>query len=420
MILFSLSLNLFAQTDYPWEDISPMPEARANNAVCAAPVFNTKYIYSFAGIDTTKVYSGISNRSWRMDVNTQVWEEIDPLPETNTKIAAGASYVNGKIYIIGGYTVTASSNEISSPKIHIYDPTLNFYEEDGADIPVPIDDHVQLVYNDSLIYVITGWSNSGNVGNVQVYDTYNNAWLEATELPPSADYRVFGGSGELIGDTIYYAGGARFGNNFPLGMWFRKGYINPENPLEIEWTAFQDSLALGYRQGTVVLDGKVHWIGGSSVSYNYDGIAYNGTGGVSTDDRVVTYDPASGLLSVVSSASPSVMDLRGIANDGENIYIIGGMGPDQTVQPNVFKYNYVPPVNIESFVEESSLLIQNPVSEWIYLTEVNEHSFYSIIGMDGKLIRNGNVSDMKIYSGDLSVGVYVLHIDGMMMKIVKE
>ena len=38
---------------------------------------------------------------------------------------------------------------------------------DGADIPKAIDDQVQAVWQDSLIYVITGWSNTTNVVDVQ-------------------------------------------------------------------------------------------------------------------------------------------------------------------------------------------------------------------------------------------------------------
>ncbi len=103
------------------------------------------------------------------------------------KIASAASVVKGKIYIIGGYHVFPDGHEKSSSKIHIYDPALNQYLENGADLPTPIDDHVQAVWNDSLIYVISGWSDSLIVNLVQVYNPGSH-WHYASSFPDEPGY----------------------------------------------------------------------------------------------------------------------------------------------------------------------------------------------------------------------------------------
>jgi hypothetical protein len=97
----------------------------------------------------------------------------------------------------------------------------------GTDLPIPTDDHVQCVWRDSLIYIITGWSNTGNIPNVQIYDPANDTVLSGTPIPNSDDYKAFGASGVIIGDTIYYAGGVNDSWIFTIQPRLRKGIINP-------------------------------------------------------------------------------------------------------------------------------------------------------------------------------------------------
>ena len=176
LLLTLLPSTFFAQsvTMLNISEVSTMPEAVSNNAVVEGWANDTGYVYSFGGIDSTKLWSGIHLRSFRYNTVTDFWDAIPSLPDTLGKIATGASLVDSIIYIIGGYHVYANSNELSSDKVHRFDPRTNNYLSDGADIPVAIDDHVQAVWNDSLIYVITGWSNTGNVPFVQIYDPAND------------------------------------------------------------------------------------------------------------------------------------------------------------------------------------------------------------------------------------------------------
>lgn len=75
-----------------------MPQAVSNNAVVQANVNGAMHVFSFAGIDSAKIWSGISNRSYRYNVSTDIWDTISTLPDSQTKIAAAASYVKNKIY----------------------------------------------------------------------------------------------------------------------------------------------------------------------------------------------------------------------------------------------------------------------------------------------------------------------------------
>ena len=210
LFLFFPSIT-FSQTGWTWTEINSMPERISNNAVTQGVDGSGNInVYSFSGIDSTKLYSGINLKSYRYNVTTALWETIASLPDGQGKIAAGASTIKNKIYIIGGYHVNANGSEVSSAKVHVYDPTTNTYLLDGAEIPVPIDDHVQAVWRDSLIYVVTGWSNNNNVPDVQIYDPAHDNWLIGTATPNITQYKMFGASGVIIGDTIYYNGGSYF------------------------------------------------------------------------------------------------------------------------------------------------------------------------------------------------------------------
>lgn len=392
-----------------WEEMAPMPEPVSNNAVTQALVNGDPFVYSFAGVDTTKDWGGIHLRSYRYDVEDDLWEAIDPLPDPNGgKIAAGASTVKNKIYIIGGYHVASNYNETSSDKVHIYDPESNTYLPDGAPIPVAIDDQVQAVWRDSLIFVVTGWSNTTNVSDVQIYNPSTDTWLEGTPVFENSNWKVFGGSGTIIGDTIYYAGGARAVGNFPASEFFRKGYINPEDPTQITWEGSIDNAALGYRMGASDFEGKPVWFGGSDVTYNFNGIAYNGSGGVPANERISIYDPGTGVLAPLLQYFAPVMDLRGIGKTGPDEFIIaGGMKENQVVTNRTLKVK-INEINQIKSIEIPRLKISpNPAEEQITIDKQGNFDL-RISDLTGKIVLEAKQSGNTINISNLPDGEYML------------
>jgi len=391
-----------------------MPMAMSNNAVTSAEVDGGTFIYSFGGIDSTKIFSGISNSSFKYDVTTGLWETLPDLPNPTPVIAAGASNVNGLIYIIGGYTVAQNNSESSIEDVHIFDPEIDDYITAGSPIPVEIDDQVQCVYRDSLIFVITGWSNNGNVNNVQIYDTYNDIWTAGTSLPNTIDYKVFGGSGEIIGDTLYYIGGARQGGSFPLTSILRKGYINPSDPTDITWSESMVDEALGYRMAVAKWQNRIFWFGGSSVSYNYDGIAYNGSGGVSAENRIIQYSYGSGL-EIIPDVMPALMDLRGLGLMNENeFYLCGGMLENQTVSNKLFKVSYVD-TTLSSLSSNNNFdeiyLYPNPATSYIRFSSNKNPKWIELISSTGQtfsLRKTGNIYPLP---NNISNGLYILKLE---------
>ncbi len=329
--LFLISYNFAQAQSWQVTPLPNLPESLTNNAVCEGFINDTSFVFTFGGLDSTKLYSGIHQRSYRYNTITKKWLRLPDLPDSKGKIAMAASRIGDTIYIIGGYHVFANGSETSSQKVHRYRVSTNSFLSDGAKIPKAIDDHVQAVWRDSLIYVITGWSNSTNVPNVQIYNPSLDTWTQGTFLP-SSSYKSFGASGTIIGDTIYYFGGARIANNFPIQKDLRKGIIDPQDPSQINWsTSIPDPAIAGYRMACTSVKGQPIWMGGSPKTYNYDGIAYDGSGGVEPSKRSLYLpNPSNPAWMIIHDNLP--MDLRGIASANDTTkYLIGGMIDNQQV-----------------------------------------------------------------------------------------
>lgn len=418
-ILVCLSLTFAnAQSSFTWVEWPDMPKPVTNNAVAGVIVNDTAFVYSFSGIDTTKSPEGIHNECFKLNTESLEWQSIPPLPDGPGRIAAGASEVNGIIYIIGGYEVLPNFNEVSLNYLHRFDPFIDDYLADGEPIPIPIDDHVQVVWKDSLLYVITGWSNNGNVSAVQVYNTYTDAWSAGTPIPSTNAYRAFGASGAIVGDTIYYSGGAT-GFSFNATSNLRKGVINPDNPLEIEWSVVgQNPGDAGYRMASMAINENVFWIGGSGVTYNFDGIAYNGSGGVEPLNRILEYRTTND--SWYETESPyGIMDLRGIASIGDNRYVLcGGMGAGQQVQSKTYLLQYfADPLLVENHAEELCSVYPNPALERCYvesMVPLQQIELYNFLGNRIKIINGRNSKRLEISLEEIPTGIYFIRCSNLL------
>ncbi|PKP46249.1 MAG: hypothetical protein CVT95_07260 [Bacteroidetes bacterium HGW-Bacteroidetes-12] len=401
----------------------PMPMPVSNNAVTGVEINGNNYVYSFGGIDSTKIWSGITKKAFRYDVTNDLWNPLPDLPDTLGKIASGASTIDSIIYIIGGYYVFANNNEISSNRVHRFNTLTNTYLSDGTPIPVAIDDHVQAVYKDSLIFIVTGWSNTTNVPNVQIYDPANDNWLTGTATPNNNTYKAFGATGTILGDTLYYHGGASTGFNFPIQNTLRKGYINPLNPTQITWftstTPFSTYRAVAFPFGS----NEVCFLGGSSKTYNFNGIAYNGSGGVSPRNKLSSYDIFS---KQVTDSIPFVddlgmpfqgsipMDLRGVYfNLNFGLFVCGGMLENQIVSNKTFHITYAVLDAIEENNTISFKTFPNPTHQAVKLVfEDAQKKELQLTDLNGKIVfkTTTTANEVNLDVSNYPKGIYLLSV----------
>jgi Galactose oxidase, central domain len=417
-IVLLLVLSLSANAQWTWTAVAPMPMPSTNHAFCAANVNGAQYAYVFGGITTGLTNDNIHRHAYRYDVANNLWEDLPDVPDTLGVIASAASVIGDTAYVIGGYYVLdGPPYEISSTRVHRLDLTTNTWLTDGAPIPQPIDDHVQVVWRDSLIFVITGWSNTTNVANVQVYDPAHNTWSIGTAVPNNGSYKAFGASGVIIGDTIWYHGGARIGPNFPAVADTRMGVVDPLDPLQITWslTSAQPSLPL-YRGGAFAWNHRPHFVGGSAVSYNFDAVAYNGSGIVAPLARIIQFDPITQQWTEANDQPVAVMDLRGVGQlDADHFMIAGGIGADQTVLAGSW---ILQPLNIglPEAPDVELLAYPNPAGDHftVRLPATLRTGFYTLFDAFGRMLQTRSYQGPEVVLDlrDLPPGSYVLELSG--------
>ena len=118
-----LSTLSFAQDGWQWTELEEMPEPVSNNAVSEGYCGDTLCVYSFTGIGSELNPEAIHLKAWRYNSILDSWQQLpDVIDDMGGKIAAGASTVKNKIYIIGGYHVLPNFNEVTSAKVHRFDP----------------------------------------------------------------------------------------------------------------------------------------------------------------------------------------------------------------------------------------------------------------------------------------------------------
>jgi hypothetical protein len=395
--------------------LADMPKRMSNNPIAAAKVNGQTYVYTFGGLDSTKTQTGIHKKSFKFNVSTNTWSNLPDLPDLKGKLAAAASTVKNKIYIIGGYYVAPNGSESTSNFVHVFNPVTDSFLPNAANIPVAIDDQAQAVWRDSLIYVVSGWSNTTNVSNVQIFDAQNNNWLVGTSVPNNTQYKVFGASATIIGDTIYYVGGASTGVNFPLSPVLRKGVINPTNPTQITWSTvtplnLPPTPFATYRNAMFSIHNNLYAIGGSTVTYNYNGLSYS-SGAVVSPSGYIQYSGLNGNACVYLNATlpTPLMDLRNVVQIDSNAFLVcGGMTTGANVINKTFRFDFTP-LKVAKVDIDPLKIFPNPIKrgETLQIWKKNMVKV-EILNEAGKLVllKRDNLYELK--TNDLKPGKYLL------------
>lgn len=318
-----------------WKAGPPLPAPVSNNAVAAVPTDDGVSVFSFMGMDSTRGWDGVTDVAYRWDVGSDAWRTLTPVPGPG-RLASTAQRVGDRIYLFGGYTVAEDGTERSVPDVNVYDPATGGWSR-GADMPVPVDDAVSGVWRDSLIFLVSGWHDDGNVDDVQIYDPATDRWTAAT---PIAGTPVFGHTGTVVGDLILYSDGVQVVDGDPrfamdTAVW--QGRIDPADPTDIDWSRIPrhpDDPPL-YRGAGGSMGALAFFVGGTDNPYNYDGIGYDGEPSEPMRS-VLVYSPMAEEWRHLAAPPVATMDHRNLATAGRLLFLVGGMEEGQTVSAKIW------------------------------------------------------------------------------------
>ena len=256
-----------------------------------------------------------------------------PLLNNRAKIGASAVTVGDDVYLIGGYTVSGG-NEITERRLFRYDPRQDEYTE-VTQVPMAVDDTVAGVYQDRYIVLTSGWHGpiNNNIRNVQVYDTQQDTWIQATPLPGPGT-GLFGHAGTVIGNRIIVVtDGVQSGGQFRISDRVWLGELDPLGTGDVStvaWTELPPHVGSPtYRaaasQGPDA-EGRLLLVGGTDNPYNFSGTGYNGVPS-SPLSQWLLFDPEQHVWSeaAVTGDLLATMDHRGLVATHSGWATIGGM-----------------------------------------------------------------------------------------------
>lgn len=341
-----------------FEQLPPLPEAVSNNAVALVARGEAFQLFSALGLESGKTWGDTSSKAFRYDSLAGKWEQLPEVPGVAGRLAASAVVVAGEVYVFGGYTVSGDGAEKSTREVYRWSRDAQQWRK-FTEMPVSVEDSVALVYQDRYVYLVSGWHDLGNVNLVQLLDTQNGEWRQATPYP---GVPVFGHSGAIAGDRFIICDGVRIaysGDGAPRQFlpasecW--QGRIAQDNHQRIDWRPVDPHPGRPrYRMAAGSIEkNRVFFAGGSANPYNFNGVGYDGQPS-EPEAGVFSYDLENQGWQCHGKLPAPTMDHRGLLSHDGWFYILGGMRNAQRVSAEVFRFRPAPAQTCPAGIPQTS------------------------------------------------------------------
>jgi hypothetical protein len=226
-----------------WVLKSPMPTARAR---FGCVVYQNR-IYCIGGYSAT-----VSNETHYFDLEenevydpvTDTWETKTPLP--TPRHSPATSIVNGKIYVIGGYSI--STHSIFN-LCEVYDTASDTW---ATMSPPPLEVSSASVALDNKIYTL-GQNSDAWETFIQVYDTATDNWTIKGSAPTSA-FASATSTGSSDAQRIYF---------------FDENRTDVYNPNDDSWTEGNPAPTPRPIAAATVIDDLIYLVGGRTGQWGY-------------------------------------------------------------------------------------------------------------------------------------------------------
>lgn len=238
-----------------WASKADMPTARA---LFGTAVYSGK-IFCIGGYNGATIFIGPESWNWKTeyydadaneayDPAADTWQTLTPLPTPRYK--AATNIVDGKIYVIGGHTMTNLYTTLNVNEV--YDPATDSWAT-KTPAPLPVGSYASVVI-DNKIYVLGTNPDADWQMNLMVYDPASDTWTTKNKTPLSyaATAAVTTGANAL--KRIYY---------------FDENRIDIYDPASDTWSTGTAAPTVRLIAKAVTLDDAIYLIGGRTGQWGY-------------------------------------------------------------------------------------------------------------------------------------------------------
>jgi N-acetylneuraminic acid mutarotase len=245
-----------------WVSKSQMPTARARFGTAVY----RDMVYCIGGYSGAVVFIGPESYNWKTeyydmganevyDPATDTWKTETPMP--TPRHAAATNIVNGKIYVIGGYSITTHSTLNVN---EVYDPETDIWETKTSP-PLEVGGSASAVV-DNKIYVLGESTDSYGKHFIQVYDPANDSWSIGASAPVSYAATAGATTGVKAPKRIYF---------------FDENKTDVYDPMSESWTVGTPAPTARLIAGVAVVDDLCYVIGGRTGQWGYMTFMYPST-----------------------------------------------------------------------------------------------------------------------------------------------
>lgn len=307
--------------------------------------------------------------NFRYDPVANTWTPMATMPTARGWIKG--SLVRGVIYVNAGHNNAGgfiNNNEA-------YTISSNTWATRAAGPQLRLA-HEEVVWRDSLLYLLGGYIGSTGSTIVNVYNPFTNTWAVGTSLPVAFDM----GGACMIRDTIYIIGGLNRPSNAAYTNVYR-GVINPATPTTITWTTQAALPVPNCINGTTALRGKGYMLGG------FENLT-------TVTSALQEYDPATNTFATLDPYPYTIARNHYLAaRESENaLYVFGGDANGDWAAPNNYYYKGA----MGSGIEVGKIVIGRDYSQPV-LAQNRPNPVKTTTRIEFALPRAGDVS-LKLYN----------------------
>ncbi len=242
-----------------WSRKAEAPTRRSAAAACAIG----NMIYVAGGWDGARVHDTVE----RYDVMEDRWEAVTSMPTARGWLSLTA--VDGTIYAVGGETVDLDVFDFDIlDTVEAFDPTTGEWTKRA-----PIDEarnaHGATAL-DGRIYIVGGWGSGGAAVNpldtMEIYDPATDRWEHGPDVDPMPEGGRHALSASAVGPFVYVVGGRGFDDLLGARQLTSLDRVERFDVRSRRWQT-QPRLSVPQRDhSSVVIRGVVYVAGGAAWS----------------------------------------------------------------------------------------------------------------------------------------------------------